>query len=88
MRHTEHNINAFLGTNYLYYYFFISKKEGRWRTKKSEHDRTKLPVIAFGTEIKGKNAVKFKGHRVGVVDVLSQALRKKDKRVETFLLRI
>jgi hypothetical protein len=48
------------------YCYFISGK-GYWRAKKFEHDPNKLPIISFSTGMKGKDAVKFKGPRFGVV---------------------
>ncbi|ORE03804.1 hypothetical protein BCV72DRAFT_25648 [Rhizopus microsporus var. microsporus] len=44
-----------------------------------------IPVIAFGNGTLKKNHVKFKGHKVGLTDVLYTELKKKQKSGEAII---
>ncbi|KAI7865418.1 hypothetical protein BDF14DRAFT_1730339, partial [Spinellus fusiger] len=64
------------------------QEKGFWHPKKFEYNPTKLPVVAYGTEMKGKNTVKFKGHCVGLTRILYQPLKKRQRGGDLLLVDI
>ena len=51
-------------------------------------EKNKMPLIVFGDGMKNKEAVKFKGHMVGVTGVIYRQLQIRERRGELLLLDI
>lgn len=50
-----------------------------WAPSAFKHDTDKLPIIAFGNGMKGKDAAKIKGQQVGITGVLYDKLKQRQK---------
>lgn len=54
----------------------------------TEGDLTKMPLIVFGDGLKGKSHVKYRGHRVGVSEIIYRQLKRREKLGELLVLDI
>ncbi|CEP07860.1 hypothetical protein [Parasitella parasitica] len=45
----------------------------------AEGDATRMPLVVFGDSLKGRSHVKFKGHRVGVSEIIYKQLKTREK---------
>ncbi|ORE03663.1 hypothetical protein BCV72DRAFT_264421 [Rhizopus microsporus var. microsporus] len=44
------------------------RPEKQWWPQRNLYDREKIPVVAFGSGMFGKDSIKFKGHRTGITE--------------------
>ncbi|KAI9268584.1 hypothetical protein EDC94DRAFT_514539, partial [Helicostylum pulchrum] len=59
--------------------FETGNKAYKWSsTKFEEEDKNKMPLIVFGNGIFGKDLVKLKGLRCGIVEILWRCLKKRE----------
>ncbi|KAI7900981.1 uncharacterized protein BX663DRAFT_438345, partial [Cokeromyces recurvatus] len=56
----------------------VCTKQNKWKPIKYQQDSTKVPLIVFGSGMFGKDNVKLKGLRCGIVGKLYKLLKKRE----------
>ncbi|KAG2197190.1 hypothetical protein INT46_003352 [Mucor plumbeus] len=63
-------------------------KFNKWKPSKFEYDKSKVPLIVFGTGMVGKDLVKLRGLRHGVTGMFYRTLEKREKEGELLVVPI
>lgn len=64
------------------------RSEKQWRPQRNTYDKEKIPVVAFGSGMLGKDSVKFKGHRTGITGVLYRALKRRERQGDVIVVTV
>ncbi|GAA5814925.1 hypothetical protein MFLAVUS_008428 [Mucor flavus] len=66
-----------------------NRKSGKWKPSMfHEKDKSKVPLIVFGNEMFGKDLVKLKGLRCGVVGIMWRCLKKREAAVDLVVVTV
>ncbi|KAG2202802.1 hypothetical protein INT46_009962 [Mucor plumbeus] len=63
-------------------------KSNKWKPTKFEYEKSKVPLIVFGTGMVGKDLAKLRGLRHGVTGMFYRTLKKREKEGELLVVPI